>query len=801
LQPADRVLQLSSISFDASVFEIVLAFSAGATLCLGPPGGLPVGVTMLELMQRQRISCVTIVPSLLQVLPPARLPELTTIICAGEACTAELVDRWAMDGRRFFNAYGPTETTIWATIAQCQPGQGKPTIGKPIGNTYARVLDEKLRPVPAGTAGELCLGGVHLARGYFRAPELTASRFVADPLAPAERLYRTGDLARLRPDGQLDCLGRTDRQIKLRGYRIEPSEIEEALQAHPAVRQALVLAWSHNGCRRTLTAYVVPRPGATLDPDALRAFLAGRLPAYMVPFHYVPLAAMPLSPSGKVDPAALPRPAIGTPVLDARREASLEARLAELFAAALGLEDVSWDSRFFDDLGGDSLAAVDLMTRIDTVLGLSLPLRVLFDHDTVNHLSAVIRAWQASPQAPPPVAPPTDWARELQLDPDLLTVVSQPAGPRILLTGATGFVGAFLLRELLRRTSARVSCLVRAPSAPRAFERLREALERFGLWSEIDAARLEAIPGEISQPELGLDRSRYESLSFAIDAVYHCAALVNFVYPYRRLKPVNVDGTKHLIRFASQGRRKQLHHISSLAVYGSVGYFGRKHIDEDELDHIDSLYMGYAESKAVSERLVRSAGDQGLPVKIYRLDDVIGHSDTGVWNTDDFLCRYIKGAIQLGMYPELDIRISAVPVDVVARVLCHLSLSPAVSGRCFNIFNPRSVSHGDLFGQFRARGHSLRPVPYHRWRQTLVRRLKRDRDNALATLVSLFTDTVSEHGLTIPEMYEESRRPVFSDRNTTAALAGSGIRIPPLDREIFDRYYGYFVATGFLSPP
>jgi len=789
MRPEDRVLQLSSLCFDASVFEMAMALAAGATLCLIPSQAMFRGATLLEVLRRQRVSCMTIVPSVLRLLPSDALPDLTTIIAAGEDCPAELVERWAAEGRRFFNAYGPTETTVWATTELCRPGAGKPAIGAPIGGTYALVLDERLRPVAVGTPGELYLGGVHLARGYLHDPQQTEQRFLPDPTRPGSRVYRTGDQVRVLPDGRIVFLGRTDHQIKLRGFRIDPAEIEETLAEHPSVAECLVRCWGED--RKVLVAYVVPSPGASVTPAALKEFLGRRLPSHMVPTHFCALAAMPLTRNGKVDRDALVRPErppsndSGDP-RDDRQKA-----LARLFAAVLGLEAVGLRDRFFDDLGGDSLAAVDLLTRIEQELGLSVPMRLLFDHDTVEKMTAAL---EADGRGEP--APTVDWAGEGRVEPELAsTLRRQRRAPHLLLTGATGFVGAFLLEELLRRTDARIVCLVRARGADEAGERVRAALHRWGIWRDAYQERIEPLAGDISDPHLGVP-GEYAALASLVERVYHCAATVNFVYPYRRLKAVNVDGTRNLIRFAGEGRAKSLHHISSMAVYGSVGYFGWPCIPEDELEHIDTLYMGYAESKAVAELLVRDAGRSGLPATIYRLDDVIGHSRTGVWNTSDFVCRYLKGALELGLAPDLDLRINAVPVDTVARIIGHASTSPGSLGRCLNVSNPQGVDQARLFEHFARRGHPLRLVAYREWQQAL-RRL--GQGSVLRPLVPLFTEQHSPHRLTIPEMYEERRRPRFSDANLRAALAGSGIVIPALDDRLFARYYRYFVDCGFLA--
>jgi thioester reductase-like protein len=249
---------------------------------------------------------------------------------------------------------------------------------------------------------------------------------------------------------------------------------------------------------------------------------------------------------------------------------------------------------------------------------------------------------------------------------------------------------------------------------------------------------------------------------------------------------------------ASSGKVKTLHYISTLAVYGSVGYFNHPGIPEEELEHINTLYLGYAESKAVAEKLVQAAGDQGLPIKIYRLDDVIGHSDTGVWNTDDFIFRYLKGCIQLGLAPQTNIRMNAVPVDYMVQIITHLSRKKKLVGTAFNIFNPNAIEQQEMFDYFENNGYNLKRIPFSEWHDILVENVRQKNDNALYPLIPLFTERYSESLLSIVEMYAEGRRPVFSNVNTMRGLQDSGIQFPKLDGQLFQRYIHYFKSCGYL---
>src|ERR1700737_3481610 len=383
-----RVLQFAPSSFDAAVSEIATTLLCGGTLVV-PGEWQRSGDALARVLQEQVISHVT--------LPPAVLADLSidvplkTLVVAGEACAQEMVARWSR-GRHLINAYGPTEATVCASMSEGLSGSSPPSIGRPIWNTRVYVLDGGLQAVPVGVAGELYISGAGLARGYLGRAGLTAERFVADPYGAAgSRMYRTGDVARWRGEGVLDFLGRADEQIKLRGFRIEPGEIETALVRAEGVAQAAVIARADGpGGERRLVGYVVLRAGARLDASALRGHLSGRLPDYRVPWDYVVLDRLPLTPNGKLDRRALPAPA-------GRRLAALRAPrtpqeeiLCGLFAEVLGLERVGIEENFFA-LGGHSVLATRLMSRLRASLDVELAIRVLFEAPTVAGLAQRLR--------------------------------------------------------------------------------------------------------------------------------------------------------------------------------------------------------------------------------------------------------------------------------------------------------------------------------------------------------------------------------------------------------------------------
>ncbi|MCA1636567.1 MAG: amino acid adenylation domain-containing protein [Acidobacteria bacterium] len=386
----ERVLQFSSLSFDASIFELLLSLLKGATLYLGPRGALLQGAALSSFIKEHAITTIVVPPSVLAVVPEEDLPALRTILVAGEPCPVELVKRWAA-GRQFFNLYGPTETTIWATAAQCTETTEQVSIGRPILNTRTYILNTYSQLAPVGVPGELCIAGVGLATGYLNRPDLTAEKFMPDPFSrePGGRIYRSGDLARYLPDGNIEFLGRIDHQVKVRGYRIELGEIETVLAQHPQVREAVVLARGESTAEKRLIGYMVSRAEEQPAVSEMREYLRERLPDYMIPGGFVWVERMPVTANGKLDRAALPEPEHTRPVIDklfVAPQTELEAVIAANWCDALRLDKVGIQDNFFD-LGGHSLDLLQVQTRLQTQLNRQIPIAVLFQFPTVSSLA------------------------------------------------------------------------------------------------------------------------------------------------------------------------------------------------------------------------------------------------------------------------------------------------------------------------------------------------------------------------------------------------------------------------------
>ncbi|MCA9952499.1 MAG: thioester reductase domain-containing protein, partial [Anaerolineales bacterium] len=728
----------------------------------------------------------------------------------------QLLDRSA----ELWNMYGPTETTVWSTICRIQDKADTITIGRPIANTAVYIFDAHMQPVPIGGVGDLYIGGAGVARGYLNRPQLTAERFV-DDISGESKLYKTGDLARYLPDGRILFLGRVDFQVKIRGYRIELGDIEAALARHTAVAQNVVTVSEDASGQKQLVAYIVARSEMIMPNAAqLRDFLRMDLPEYMLPAHFIHLQTLPLTPNGKIDRRSLPVTSKDITQPDTEYTAprtDLEATLAELCADVLGLERVGINDNFFD-LGGNSLSATRLIFQVREQFEVAIPLRLLFVHPTVAGLSEMIMKARLndhghsngngnghhptiagngrSHQSHMPTITLADLQNEVQLDtyiqPGNLPFADITNPKHILLTGATGFVGAYILRDLMHATGAIVHCLVRAADTEAALRRVIANLNRYDLWQPAFTDRLVVITGDLTQPKLGLPATQFKRLAAEIDVIIHNGALVNFIYSYEQHKMANVHSVQTLLQLATQARLKALHFVSTLSVF-HAGQHNDDQVfyEDDDLDHIEAPFGGYAQSKWVAEKILLLAKSRGIPVAIYRPGLVSGDSHTGAWNSDDMMSTMSQACIALGAVPDLDVQVDLVPVDYVSAAIVHLSRQADSLGRIFNLSNPNTSAFNDVLAWMKTAGLPLRVVPFEQWRQLLI---------DLATQfggihANPFLPLIDE--VTAEQIF----MPTFDCANTLAGLSTSGIQCPAVTPQLLQTYLDYFRRIGFIQLP
>ncbi|KAJ2083548.1 large subunit of alpha-aminoadipate reductase [Coemansia sp. RSA 988] len=697
-----------------------------------------------------------------------------------------------------------------------------------------------------GEVGEIYVRSGGLAAGYLRLPDATAAKFVNNWLArdtdARDRMYRSGDLGRFRTDGAVECIGRIDDQVKIRGFRIELGEIDHLLAQHPRLRANATLVRRDMHEEQTLVAYVVPSEAEqrrTDDPTrqdliaTLRTHLRAKLPAYAVPAVFVPLPRLPLTPNGKVDRAALPFP--DTPAFRAAAPAAPAARpeLAAMSATQRALALVwlellplpanvplNLDADFFD-LGGHSVLATRMVFRVRKALAVDAPLGLVFRCPTLRAMAAALDRQQGLLSTGPDVEPSstTEEAATVGSSPDYAAdfdallpqlprlgasyvayppvLVERDGTPTFLLTGATGFLGAFVLDTLLRRhPRASVICLTRAADAAAATARVRAAAEANLVWRDEWAPRVRGIPGDLAQPRLGLSDEDWRFCAENVDAIVHNGALVHWVYPYAKLRAANVLGTVEALRLSADTRVKPLVFVSSTSAldtdhYVQLGAAAPIRESDDLSGSRRGLLTGYGQSKWVAENLLAHARRDGFPVTIVRPGYVLGHSSSGATNADDFIWRLAKGCVQLGLSPIMANAVNICPVDYVASVVVEaVSLPRALDHLVYHVFNHDHFRFQDLFDSLRRYGYPVLDAEYMRWRTHLMESTLADRDSALYPLLHYVLD----------DLPTSTKSPALDDAHTRDLLCDSGVQCPPIV-PLVGLYIAYLVKAGFLPPP
>ncbi|QWY63704.1 non-ribosomal peptide synthetase (plasmid) [Mycobacterium avium subsp. hominissuis] len=705
--PGQAWSQWYSYAFDASVEEILGALLHGSRLVIVPESVAALPEDLQALLIDERVTVLHQTPSAVSALSP-RVLGSTALVVAAEACSAELVDRWAL-GRVMTNAYGPTETTMCVAVSPpLSAGMGTPPIGAPVPGAAFFVLDPWLQPVPVGTVGELYVAGRGLGAGYLRRPGLTASRFVACPFGrPGQRMYRTGDLVRWRPDGQLQYLGRIDEQVKIRGYRIELGEIQAALSGLDEVNQSVVIVREDRPGDKRLVGYATESSPGALDVTTARARLREGLPPYMVPAALVVIEALPLTVNGKLNTRALPAPAYRD--ADYRAPGNeLEHLLADTYAEVLGLDRVGIDDSFFD-LGGDSLSAMRLVATLNKALHTHLNVRTLFNAPTVAALSQQVDKHTDDPRfvAVHGAQAAEVHARDLTLDKFIdaatLAGASSLPGPgteirTVLLTGATGFLGRYLVLQWLERlelAEGKLICLVRAGSDEEARRRLEKTFDSgdprlLRYFHELAGDHLEVIAGDKGEVNLGLDELTWRRLAESVDLIVDPAAVVNGALPYSELFGPNVAGTAELIRLALTTKLKPFTYVSTANVGDQIALPAFTEgadirIISPSRRNDGSRANGYGNSKWAGEVLLREANDLcGLPVAVFRSGMILaGTTYAGQLNLSDLVTRMVLSVVATGVAPRSFYQLDAqgnrqrahydgLPVEFVAEAIATL---------------------------------------------------------------------------------------------------------------------------------
>ncbi|SDY59268.1 non-ribosomal peptide synthetase [Thermoactinomyces sp. DSM 45892] len=744
IKAGERVLQLASISFDSSVGDIFYTLLTGASLFIPSRETMLSGLGLVDWLKRKEITIIHFVPvSFLKQLPYVELPRLHTISTGGEVLTSDVVQTWG-ENRTFLNAYGPSETTVDASVGACKPGEMKPSIGKPIVNKQIYILnkDQKLQPI--GIPGEIYIGGEGIARGYWKRPDLTEERFLDNPFLPGTKMYRTGDRARWLVDGTIEFMERIDDQVKIRGYRIELGEITNGLLTHPAVKDATVIARNDKDVSY-LCGYVVLEEEHLIYE--LRDYLKTMIPDYMVPPYFVKMDQLPTTANGKIDYRALPAPdlSMDSHVNYIAPSNEIEEKLATIWQTVLGLEQVGVKDNFFD-LGGHSLSMIKVLGGVYEY-GWDLSIKDFYALKTIEEMARKVAGDLEVPSEMEPSFSEITTDRRVSLS-EIELSGDKRVMRNILLLGATGFLGAHILHELLVTTSATLYCVVRGVDGQEAEKRFRDKI-RFYFPDLLSAEqqgildRVHILKGDLTSEKFGLRSNEYENLCQTVDTVVNTAALVKHFGEYEEFRLTNVQSVEHAVSFCLE-HDISFHQVSTVSVSGLIVEGSKKppiftesdfYIGQDYRDNV------YVRSKFEAEKVIFDAMEKGLSASIYRVGNLTGRMTDGVFQEnihENMFYLTLKSFMDMKMIiPQMvGQSIEFTPVDICARAIVNIARTKEAANRVFHIFHHRQVPCEKLCNAFHHLGIDVQ-IPSTEEAEELVREiLKSERSEALAGLVA-----------------------------------------------------------------
>ncbi|MEM9243098.1 MAG: amino acid adenylation domain-containing protein [Pseudomonadota bacterium] len=785
------ISQFSAIGFDASVFEIFMALLSGGTLHIVPDVVCTEPQDFSLFLKQKAIAVAYIPPALLDYMPTdVQLPALNKIIIAGETGNQKTIEDWS-EKYSIINCYGPAEATVWVSkyvYNTSQLGLVK-CIGEPIQNIQAYVLDKRQRLVPIGVAGELYVGGVGLARGYLNKPHRTKAAFITNPFSdnPSEQLYKTGDYVRWLPDGNLEFIGRIDHQVKRHGQRLELGEIESQLTHHSAVKQAVVLVKQQER-ENTLFAFVSSdiQDQKQLSKTLCR-YLQQYLPEYMIPSYFICRDQLALSVNHKIDRQVLQHwvdnnvlELVDLPKLRQKYVAprsAWEKKLYQLWQDVLAIPHAfAMDDDFFQ-LGGNSIRVMKLIAVLYQNHNISIKADTIYQHSTIRDLAAIIETIAADNPVSEPVldfqAEADQLIKRLTIRTGILSEKKEIKS--LFFTGATGFIGAYLLKVFLTQTDMAIYCLVRADSQQTALQRLKSNLQKYKLWNNTYQSRIHIIVGHLDQDNFALSKFEYHHLATIIDIIFNCAGIVNFALPYAQLKNTNVMGLLNIINFAGS-HNIPLHHCSTLAVTSFTHYYNHwpiidEYYDVNFSEKCMAHEIGYTQSKWVGEKLIQAAQKQGLSAVIYRFGFVLC-AESGYANLRDFWAIFLDVCQQIKAFPLLDdIKEEFVTVDYLAKALVSLATHPSIYEQPVYHIAPQrknNINTNQFFEMVNKLGYKIIGLDYQQWLQKLRAFVAEHPDHLINGLMPLLSEKrLNEQ--TLLQLYQHS--PAFSMANSSVLLA------------------------------
>lgn len=802
LTSEDIVLCQTSFSFDVSLAEIFWPLSIGGTVVLSAKQFTEHLIELEDLIHKYRVTFAQFVPSVLKIfvmhVDNNKSYALKCICSGGEVLDYKVVEECnkKLPYTKVYNAYGPTEATIDATIYDCSlhdEAVAYVPIGKPLGHTYAYILNELMHPVPIGIPGELYLGGACVARGYLNNQELTENTFVTNPFVSSypsfesDRLYKTGDLCRWLENGNLEYVGRRDHQVKIRGYRVELEEIEDVLLKNFDIKDAVVVVKQNNTEDKQLIAYVVFRNGSLSFAD-IRHHLHTLLPSHMIPNAFINLESMPLTSNGKID-----RKKIAS-INNAERKTNhlqpktkTEIKLSNIWKEILDIKDVGIIDNFFF-LGGNSILATQLILKLRKEFKFEISFGAFFNEPTIENLAKILLNQDIDLSY-------ENVRGQILNDIKAAQFIScnNARGEfhqrNFLLTGSTGFIGVHLLNELLNETKGNIYCLLRDGDRDSSKDSFRKSLEYYNLYSLLNEKRIILIFGDLAKPNIGLDVGTYQLIANEVTDILHSGALVHHIYDYAKLRTVNVQSTIEILKLAAVEQPKHIHFVSTLSASFDKNDDGQ--ITEDFVQQFPlGNEGGYTLTKWASEKILAESIQRGFKVTIYRLPQIMGHSETGVSPNDKIhIMLLMKNWIELGMAPKEMGNFEFLPVDFTAKCIIKILVS-SIRNRIFNFGHPNSIPYDIIIQWLNEYGYNVNLVDPKEWEKQC--RLSLQQESSIFPLLSLYLNSTHNNGdkeiTNSRSGYKESSVII---ENLSEFILKNNISFPVLNGELFLTYFSY----------
>ena len=794
------IVSVTNIIFDIFVTESLLPLINGMTVYFADDDEAVSQKHLSKLINENPVDAMQTTPTKMRSLIADKtnrqfLAGLKMIILGGEALPEDLARELMKESSaKIFNIYGPAETTVWSTSGEVTD-PGNITIGKPIANTQIYILDDRQRMLPLGVAGELCVAGEGVGKGYLNRADLTAERFIPNPYAAKDNghgqiMYRTGDLARWREDGEIEYLGRIDTQVKIRGLRIELSEIESVMAGYPGIRLTAVTDKRDETGRQYLVGYYTGE--SVIDETELRKYLSKTLPRYMVPNYFMRLETMPMTASGKTDRKNLPVPEFTAAVHEyVAPENEKEAALCHVLEELFQLERFGTTDDFFE-MGGDSLRAIEYVAKAHAQ-GVDFSLQNVFDYPTVRALSAYIDSSKDDNTA-------FDLSEfdkyESILRSNVINDDWQPQKRSLgdtLLTGGTGFLGAHIIDEYLKAENGILYCLVRGSE-----ERLKDALHYYfdDRYDDMFGKRIRCIIGDITDDNLD------DFIPKNIKTVIHAAASVKHFGSYEYFRKINTEGTAKIAGYAAE-RNARLIHISTVSVSGNTFgdafdiFQGEKEIDFDETCFYceQPLTNVYVRSKFEAERAVMDAMMKGLDAKIIRIGNLTNRtSDLKFqpnYQSNAFLTR-VKAALELGYLPDylLDSYAELSPVDQTAEGIILIA-EYADSQTVFHLNSNKGLYFRNIYTMLNSLGIRMNIISGNEFNQLIQTLVKKQETRYI---YEAFQNDLDENG----NLAYDGNIHIINDF-TVWFMKKIGFEWTEIDQRYLSGYISYFRSLGYFS--